>query len=203
MTEPSHLQAPTIHKSPLSVGKVAKICHVSKKTVLNWIYRGAIKTFTTFGGHYRIWPGDLAEFIIEQGMDIQFNFTEKRLRHVLIIENQQPSIDKIKKTLRLLKPTAVVTTTDDGHHAMYHLGKDSPLLIIANTGIPDLPLAKILLLLADKKRTLPPTIMLGVRQDNRHHIHETTKEISGVNILISPQEAIDIKLIAHLRKGGM
>ena len=61
---PNGLKLATVYRKPMSVGLVAKVCRVSKKTVLNWIYRDALKAFTTYGGHYRIWPGDLKEFIL-------------------------------------------------------------------------------------------------------------------------------------------
>ena len=44
---PNGLKASAVYRKPLNVGLVAKICRVSKKTVLNWIYRDALKAFKT------------------------------------------------------------------------------------------------------------------------------------------------------------
>ena len=74
---PNGLKFSTVYRKPLSVGMVAKVCRVSKKTVLNWIYRDAMKAFTTYGGHYRIWPGDLKKFLAKAGIDVPFQFVDE------------------------------------------------------------------------------------------------------------------------------
>jgi excisionase family DNA binding protein len=66
-----------IYRKPLSVGQVAEICRVSKKTVLNWIYDGALKAFTTYGGHYRVWPVNIKKFLDQTRMDIPFDLWTK------------------------------------------------------------------------------------------------------------------------------
>ena len=47
--------------NPLGMGSVARILHVSKPCVLNWINLGALKAFTTYGGHHRVWQADIKE----------------------------------------------------------------------------------------------------------------------------------------------
>src|SRR6266446_5950305 len=74
----SGLKMSMVYRKPLNVGLVAKICRVSKKTVLNWIYKDALKAFTTLGGHYRVWPGDLKKFLTKAGIDVPFHFVDDR-----------------------------------------------------------------------------------------------------------------------------
>ena len=57
---------------PLSVGEVARILYVSRPSVLNWIHKGALKAFTTYGGHHRVWPVDVKALLEKTGMDIPF-----------------------------------------------------------------------------------------------------------------------------------
>src|SRR5258708_18417396 len=83
----SGLKYSTVYRKPLNVGLVAKICRVSKKTVLNWIYKEALKAHTTYGGHYRIWPSDLKNFLTKSGIDVPFNFVDDRQTTFLIVDD--------------------------------------------------------------------------------------------------------------------
>ena len=40
--------------NPLTINKVAKYCHVNRKTVGQWIKEGKIKAYQTPGGHSRV-----------------------------------------------------------------------------------------------------------------------------------------------------
>src|SRR5258708_38523440 len=83
----SGLKMSMVYRKPLNVGLVAKICRVSKKTVLNWIYRDAMKASRTYGGHYRVWPADLKAFLIKSGLDVPFMYEENRQTKFLIVDN--------------------------------------------------------------------------------------------------------------------
>ena len=55
---------PTLEKDYLTTTELAKLCGVSRFTVLNWIKRGEIDTIRTVGGKYRI-PASEAIFLLE------------------------------------------------------------------------------------------------------------------------------------------
>ena len=96
---PTGLKSAVVYRKPLNVGLVAKICQVSKKTVLNWIYRDALKAFTTYGGHYRVWPGDLREFIVRSGLDVPFNCVDERQTLFLIVDDDREFRSELKELL--------------------------------------------------------------------------------------------------------
>src|SRR5512135_3292623 len=98
------------YKKPLSVGQVADICRVSKKTVLNWIYDGALKAFTTYGGHYRIWPANVKKFLDSAGMDIPFDFIDDRTTHILIIDDDEGYSQMLREAIVAELPTVDVVT---------------------------------------------------------------------------------------------
>jgi excisionase family DNA binding protein len=50
-------------KPVLTTGEAASYCHVSIRTVVNWIRRGWLKAFTTPGRHRRIHVSDLRDFL--------------------------------------------------------------------------------------------------------------------------------------------
>ncbi|MDD5070207.1 MAG: response regulator [Candidatus Omnitrophica bacterium] len=47
----------------LTTHQVAKICHVTMNTVVNWINDGSLKAYKTKGGHRRIRKDDLDRFL--------------------------------------------------------------------------------------------------------------------------------------------
>jgi excisionase family DNA binding protein len=58
-------------EKPLTTGDIARICHVSQATVLNWIRDRGLVAYTTPGGHYRVRPVELQEFAARYHMPIE------------------------------------------------------------------------------------------------------------------------------------
>jgi len=141
-----------IHRKPLNVGLVAKICRVSKKTVLNWIYKDALKAFTTFGGHYRIWPGDLKDFIVKAGLDVPFQFVDERKTTFLIVDDDPIYSNLLKEALCARFPSADVVMTDDGYEALLLIGERKPQLLLLDLRMPKLDGFQVLDLLRQRNK---------------------------------------------------
>jgi two-component system OmpR family response regulator len=141
-----------IHRKPLNVGLAAKICRVSKKTVLNWIYKDALKAFTTFGGHYRIWPGDLKEFIVKAGLDVPFQFVDERKTIFLIVDDDPIYSNLLKEALCVRFPSADVVMTDDGYEALLLIGERKPQLLLLDLRMPKVDGFQVLELLRQRNK---------------------------------------------------
>ncbi|MDI6766810.1 MAG: response regulator [Bacteroidota bacterium] len=146
------LKQSMVHKNPMNVGLVAKICHVSKKTVLNWIYKDALKAYTTYGGHYRIWPGDLREFMVKAGLDVHFNFVDERQTSFLIIDDETNYAFVLKEIICTEFPTANVMITDDGYEALLLIGEKKPHVVILDLKMPKIDGFQVLELLKNRKK---------------------------------------------------
>jgi|ERR1041385_3416303 excisionase family DNA binding protein len=142
----------TVHRKPLSVGQAAKICRVSKKTVLNWIYRDALKAFTTFGGHYRIWPGDLKKFFSKSGMDIPFQFVDDRQTTFLLVDDDPVYTLLLKESICEEFENADIVTTDDGYEALLLIGERKPHVVILDLKMPKVDGFQVLELLKSRKK---------------------------------------------------
>jgi excisionase family DNA binding protein len=140
-----------MYKKPLSVGQVAEICRVSKKTVLNWIYDGALKAFTTYGGHYRIWPANVKKFLDSSGMDIPFDFIDDRTTHILIIDDDDAYSQMLRDAIVADLPSVEVVTTDDGYEGLMLIGEIKPQLVILDIKMPKLDGFQVLELLKSRK----------------------------------------------------
>jgi two-component system OmpR family response regulator len=141
-----------VYRKPLSVGQAAKICRVSKKTVLNWIYKDALKAFTTFGGHYRIWPGDLEKLLRKAGMDIPFHFVDDRQTTFLIVDDDGAYSMLLKEAICSEFPNADIITTDDGYEALLLIGERKPRVVLLDLKMPKVDGFQILELLKTRKK---------------------------------------------------
>jgi excisionase family DNA binding protein len=139
------------HKKPLSVGLVADICRVSKKTVLNWIYDGGLKAFTTYGGHYRVWPANLKRFLDTTGMDIPFDFVDERTTNLLIIDDDPDYAQMLKSAVKAELPNVEVTATDDGYEGLVMIGEIKPQVVILDIRMPKVDGMQVLELLKNRK----------------------------------------------------
>jgi len=149
---PNGIRLATVYRKPLNVGLAAKICQVSKKTVLNWIYRDALKAFTTFGGHYRIWPGDLNKFIEKSGLDVPFNYVDERQTTFLIVDDDAPFAFMLKETICSEFPNANVIVTDDGYEALLLIGERKPHVVLLDLRMPKIDGLQVLDLLKTRKK---------------------------------------------------
>jgi len=143
--------ASTTYKKPLSVGQVAEVCRVSKKTVLNWIYDGGLKAFTTYGGHYRVWPANVKKFLDQTGMDIPFEFVDDRTTSVLIIDDDADYSRMLKSAIKTDLPHVEVTTTDDGYEGLVMIGEMKPQLVILDIRMPKVDGLQVLELLKNRR----------------------------------------------------
>lgn len=142
---------PEIYKKPLAVGQVAKICCVSKKTVLNWIYNGALKAFTTHGGHYRVWPVNIKKFLDSSGMDIPFEYVDDTSQRILIIDDERPFIQMMKSVISAELPDVDVSATEDGYEGLLLIGELKPQLLVLDIKMPKVDGFQVLELLRSRK----------------------------------------------------
>lgn len=180
------------YKKPLSVGQVAEICRVSKKTVLNWIYDGALKAFTTYGGHYRVWPVNVKKFLDSSGMDIPFDFVDDRNTHLLIIDDDKDYAQMLKSAIGAELPGVEITTTDDGYEGLMLIGEIKPQLVILDIKMPKLDGFQVLEMLKNKKPDHEMKILVVsgyLDKDTREQLKKTVADyaldkLSDINILI-------------------
>ncbi len=130
--EMSGTQGIRVFEKPMSVGQVSSVCYASKKTILNWIYTKRLKVHTTLGGHYRIWPGDLKKFMAEAGIDVPFEFSEKRYKTILIMGYEADSEKQLKAAINRGTNQSEVICSDNFAEVLLTTGYKKPALIVLN-----------------------------------------------------------------------
>ncbi len=180
-------------RNPLSVGAVARILHISKPCVLNWINSGALKAFTTYGGHHRVWPADVKALVDRTGMDIQFDFIDERAQRVLIVDDDTVYANFVKQILKQEMPQVDVATTDDGYEALLMIGEFRPQLMILDIKMPKVDGFRVLELLKTRNfdRNLRVLVASGyLDKETRDRLAHTIADMviekpSNVHFLIS------------------
>lgn len=160
---------------------MATICRVSKKTVLNWIYEGALKAFTTYGGHYRVWPVNLKKFLASAGMDIPFDFVDETATHILIINDERSYAQMLKSVISAELTNAEIITTDDGLEGLLLLGEIKPHLVILDLKMRKLDGFEVLELLRKRKSDYDLKILV---------ISEFTNDETRERVSQSPADAV-------------
>lgn len=128
--------------------------------MLNWIYEGALKAFTTYGGHYRVWPVNLKKFLDASGMDIPFEYIDETSTNVLIIDDEKPYAQMLKSVISAELPSVEITTTDDGFEGLLLIGEKKPHLLILDVKMPKIDGFRILELLKSRKSQYNMKIMV-------------------------------------------
>lgn len=180
------------YKKPLSVGQVAEICRVSKNTVLNWIYDGGMKAFTTYGGHYRIWPANVKKFLDSTGMDIPFDYVDDRTTQILIIDDDPTFSNILKSAVTAELPDVDVTTTDDGYEGLMLIGELRPQLVILDIKMPKLDGFQVLELLKHRRaeHEMKVLVITGfLDQETREQLSKTIADhwmdkLSDISVMI-------------------
>jgi len=125
--------------SPKALGThdIARICHVTPPTVVRWIEEGKIPSFTTGGGHRRVWDKDLLVFMKEHKMAIPPELASQALVF-LVVDDEEQNRKYIIRVLQSAYPEAVIEEAVDGFEAGHKLHTLMPALIVLDVQLPKL-----------------------------------------------------------------
>ncbi len=85
----------------LTTGDIAKYCDVNQRTVIRWLDKGALKGFKLPGrGNNRVKVEDFIRFLKENGMPIPEEFSEAAEKRILVVDDERPVANAIKRVLR-------------------------------------------------------------------------------------------------------
>ena len=116
-----------------SLGKVAKYCGVTRKTILRWVQEGIIDSFSLPSGHNRVPESALIKFLEKNNIPIPEELTGKSKKTVLVVDDDQ-NIRKI--IVDLFKPHFSVTEASNGVDACISIGANPPDIIFLDNLMP-------------------------------------------------------------------
>lgn len=120
-------------KKSFSTLEIAKYCHVTYRTVANWIDEGKIISFKTAGGNRKVLKEHLIAFLENMGMPLG-DLVKGTIR-VFVIDDDNTVNSLIKDTLESDDRFAVEVYTNP-EEAMLKIGIEKPALILLDIQMP-------------------------------------------------------------------
>ncbi len=116
--------------------EAARLCSVDRSTMHRWVSAGKIKAYTTAGGHKRILPEDLKQWIEDNQLPFDINEFKSNKGKILIVDDDESVRNYLKKILG-----GLLIDTDfavDGFDAGKKIIQYQPELIILDLFMPDM-----------------------------------------------------------------
>lgn len=124
-------------KKALGTYEIAKICQVAPPTVGRWIQEGKLASFTTGGGHHRVWVKDLLVFMKAHNMLVPpeleaYAGSEK----ILIVDDDEGVRHAIIRALQNAYPDLEFYEAADGFEAGHKVSALLPSLVFLDLRLP-------------------------------------------------------------------
>ncbi len=116
--------------------KIAKICHVTPHSVWRWIEEGKLPSFSTGGGHRRVWAQDLVIFLKEHNIPVPQELLDDDLPRILIVDDEPETRSLIKRVVRKLYPVVEIHEAADGFEAGHKVADLLPSLVVLDLRLP-------------------------------------------------------------------
>jgi excisionase family DNA binding protein len=123
---------------------IARVCHVTPPTVGRWIADGLLPSFTTGGGHRRVWDEDLLAFLKAHNIPVPPEMAGPRGPvRILVVDDEDRIRKLVVRTLRRILPDVEYHEAGDGFEAGRKISELVPTLVILDLRIPGLDGAKV------------------------------------------------------------
>lgn len=123
-------------QSHFTTHEVAKFCDVTVPGVIRWIKTGKLRAYKTPGGHRRIEPGDLMEFMKRFGLPIPPELLLAQGKRVLAVDDEQEVLYVVERVVKKLLPEAEFQTAANGFEAGQKSAEFLPQLVFLDLMLP-------------------------------------------------------------------
>jgi len=121
-------------KKYFSIPKAARLCSVDRSTMHRWVSAGKIKSYTTAGGHKRILPEDLKQWIEDNQLPFDIDELESNKAKILIVDDEETVRNYLKMILKGI--FIDIESATDGFDAGKKVIQYQPDLIILDLFMP-------------------------------------------------------------------
>ena len=133
------------NKKPVvySALEVANICGVVNQTAINWIRSNYLKAFKTPGGQFRVYPDDLADFMMSRNMRVPAELIEQctkkgsiSSRSILIVDDDTGFNTVMAKFIEKKFDAIQIYQAFDGFDAGSQMAEKRPKCVILDLDLP-------------------------------------------------------------------
>lgn len=124
-------------KKSFTTFEVARFCDVEPATVAYWVEKGILPAYKTPGGHRRVTPNILAEFMETHGMPIPQGLSRERGKFkILFVDDEDTILDILTTTFGKYKDKFEIKSTGNSFEAGMLVASFSPDLVLLNLKMP-------------------------------------------------------------------
>lgn len=164
---------------------IAKICHVTPATVARWIEEGKLPSFTTGGGHRRVWSRDLITFLHEHNVPVPQELMSGGAPRILIVDDEAMVRRLIVRVLQGAVPQAEIHEAVDGFEAGQKISTLLPAIIVLDLRLPGLDGLKVCRMIRSDDR-LRNARILAVSGHDPEESREQVLAAGGDDFLAKP-----------------
>jgi excisionase family DNA binding protein len=125
----------TMTNAFLTSHAVAELIGVSPSTVLSWIDKGLLPAFRTPGGHRRVEPNALLEFLRAHQMPVPRTLLPQAKR-MLLIDDDVVFLRSTKRALKQQFPDLEVEMAESPVEGLLKVGTDKPDAVLLDATMP-------------------------------------------------------------------
>lgn len=115
---------------------IARICHVTPPTVGRWIEEGLLPSFTTGGGHRRVWDEDLLVFLRAHNIPVPAELMNEGPPRVLVVDDEPRLRQMILRLMKKAYPAVEYHEAENGFDAGKMISELVPTLVILDLRLP-------------------------------------------------------------------
>jgi excisionase family DNA binding protein len=120
----------------LTSSEVGALLQVNPSSVKKWVDDGLIQAFRTPGGHRRIRPSDLVDFLQKHRMPIPRELQEAARKRLLIVDDDTVHLKALARAFSRHSDQVEVVTTANGIDALVLVGSFHPNLVLLDIFMP-------------------------------------------------------------------
>ena len=124
--------------TPLTLGDIARYCHVDRVTVQRWVKNNFIPAYRTPGGHYLVPKDVFRKFLQKNNMPIFQEFFDDLSIRVLIADTPLDEAETLANFLRHAQMGYEIRTCSTGRETLLLWGIYQPDIVVLNVDLDGL-----------------------------------------------------------------
>lgn len=129
-------------KTYYSTADAAKICNVSRGSIVRWIREGRLSSSETFGGHHRVSREELVGVLKKLNMPIpdslKIETSKECAEKILIVDDDESIRNLIKTVIAKHFPGYEIEEAENGFAAGYKVHELRPRLLFLDINLPEM-----------------------------------------------------------------
>ena len=183
-------------KKAFGTSQIAVMCQVTPSTIWRWIKGGGLPSFTTLGGHHKVWDADLVAFFKTRNIAIPEEIDSIHLKKIVIVDDEDDLRRVVKRLAQKIYPEAQIDEAANGFEAGHRLALSIPMLVILDIQLPGLDGFKVCKIIRSDKR-LKNTKILAISGQDPQKTEKQALKAGADDFLAKPFDlkALRIKIM--------